>query len=146
MILNDWPYSVPHDVSHYVVWSRLPLVHPSLVPPQIEGRVFNDGLWDFVGSDLKLKYDGPDAPLLKLAAREMNNFVRNLWPEADWESAWFLNPTRLQSIPGLAHFHVFARRRPEDEKEQRQSRMDNCLNGFAGNGYDMCTHMIKAEQ
>ena len=86
-------YVVPHGVSHYVVWTRLPLVHPELVPPEVWNRVYLDGLWDFVGSSSKPKYNGPDAPSLKVAGREMDTFVRNVWPESDWESAWFMNPT-----------------------------------------------------
>jgi len=112
VVFNDWPYSgqyswgnllfprtahllhaVPRGVSHYVVWTRLSLVYPDLVPPEVWDRVNNDGLWGFVGSDMTPKYDGPDAPLLKVAGREMDTFVRNIWPESDWESAWFMNPT-----------------------------------------------------
>lgn len=83
---------MPHGVSHYVVWTRLPIVHPDVVPPEVRGKVNVDGLWGFVGSDTTPKYDGPDAPLLKVAGQEMDAFVRNFWPESDWESAWFMNP------------------------------------------------------
>jgi len=127
VIFNDWPYSVPHGVTHYVIWSRLPLVHPDLVPQGVLHRVESDGLWDFVGSDVKLKYDGSDAPLLKAAGREMDSFVRKIWPEYEWESAWFMNPTHIQSVRLLAHFHVFARRRSEDEKQQRKASMADSL-------------------
>ncbi|KDN39466.1 hypothetical protein K437DRAFT_11422 [Tilletiaria anomala UBC 951] len=30
VIPNDWPYGVPADCGHYVVWCRLPILHPSL--------------------------------------------------------------------------------------------------------------------
>jgi len=125
VVFNDWPYSVPSGVSHYVVWTRLSLVHPDLVPSEVWDRVNNNGLWDFVGSEMTPKYNGPDAPLLKVAGWEMDTFVRNIWPESDWESAWFMNPTRIQSVPGLAHFHVFARRKSENEKEHNTSLVNN---------------------
>lgn len=62
------------------------------MPPEVWDRVAFDGLWDFTGGETKPKYDGPDAPLLKLAAREIDQFVRNLWVESEWECAWFMNP------------------------------------------------------
>lgn len=88
------PYgdTVPEGVSHYVVWSRLPLVHTDIIPPEVWDRVQFDGLWGFVGSETRLKNDGPDAPLLKAAAKEIDTFIRNLWVESEWESAWFMNP------------------------------------------------------
>lgn len=67
--------------------------------------------------------------LVRRAGEEVNNFVKKRWAEADWETAWFVNPPvgdafvsfatmankagsqRLQSVPGLAHIHVFARQK-----------------------------------
>lgn len=43
--------------------------------------------------------------------REVGRMVRGLWDPRGWETAWFVNPPRLQSVPGFAHFHVFARRK-----------------------------------
>ncbi|SPO21912.1 uncharacterized protein UTRI_01899_B [Ustilago trichophora] len=31
ILVNDWPYSVPRDVVHHVVWSHLPILHRDLV-------------------------------------------------------------------------------------------------------------------
>ncbi|GAA5820650.1 hypothetical protein JCM10212_004318 [Sporobolomyces blumeae] len=43
--------------------------------------------------------------------REIDAFVRDRWKVEDgWETAWFANPPGLQSVPGLAHFHVLARK------------------------------------
>jgi hypothetical protein len=73
-----------------------------------------------------------EAVLVKEAARQIQEYVQNRWSEDEWETAWFVNPPvsrrpsetmlrlndrnmqRLQSVPGLAHIHVFARhkRRP----------------------------------
>lgn len=77
----------------------MPLVHRDLVPPEVWDRVAFDGLWDFTGSETKPKYDGPDAPLLKLAAREIHQCVRNVWVESEWECAWFMNPPVSEHTP-----------------------------------------------
>lgn len=55
--------------------------------------------------------------------KEMGNEVREFivngnWKEREWETAWFVNPPRLQSVPGLAHIHVFARYKDQGEIEQ----------------------------
>ncbi|GAA6054672.1 hypothetical protein JCM3770_006380 [Rhodotorula araucariae] len=51
--------------------------------------------------------------------REIRAFVERRWRVEDgWETAWFANPPALQSVPGLAHFHVLARRvSSEDGRE-----------------------------
>ncbi|EKC97378.1 cytoplasm protein [Trichosporon asahii var. asahii CBS 8904] len=49
--------------------------------------------------------------------QKVGEMVRGLWDERGWETIWFVNPARLQSVPGLAHFHVFARRKTPEEIE-----------------------------
>ncbi|OCH85959.1 hypothetical protein OBBRIDRAFT_797657 [Obba rivulosa] len=140
--MNDWPYSVPPDIEHVLVWTRLPII-PSGLPPSIAARLHQDGLWGFTGNT-----SPPPSPslvpealpalaewgvtldklvrsqrgtweeeaLVRQAAGEVDAFVRRRWKEREWETAWFVNPPRLQSVPGLAHIHVFARRKtPEEE-------------------------------
>jgi len=46
---------------------------------------------------------------------EVDLFVKNRWEPAFWETAWFVNPPRLQSIPDLSHIHVFARKKSAEE-------------------------------
>ncbi|OWZ76258.1 cytoplasmic protein [Cryptococcus neoformans Bt85] len=46
---------------------------------------------------------------------EVGRMVKGLWDERGWECLWFVNPPRLQSIPGFSHFHVFARRKMPEE-------------------------------
>ncbi|KAK7048654.1 hypothetical protein R3P38DRAFT_2870686 [Favolaschia claudopus] len=136
IIQNDWPYSVPPEVEHTLVWTRIPIFHASLIPDAIRARVELDGLWGFTGSD-----EPPPSPselsaclpalaewgvtldqmitsekgtkeedeLVRLAGVPVHDFVRSRWKEEEWETAWFVNPPRLQSVPGLAHVHVFAR-------------------------------------
>ncbi|KAG9004612.1 hypothetical protein FRB94_002221 [Tulasnella sp. JGI-2019a] len=118
ILKNDWPYSVPLDVTHFVFWTRVPIIHPALVPPKIWTRIEQDGLWGFTGSDrlaVPKTIDGKDneetTEMVKRAHHECAQFVLNNWPPEEFEVAWFVNPPRLQSIPGLAHGHVFARKK-----------------------------------
>ncbi|KAJ6585328.1 hypothetical protein B0H19DRAFT_418886 [Mycena capillaripes] len=136
IIQNDWPYSVPSEVEHTLVWTRIPIFHPVLVPETIRARVELDGLWGFTGNDspppspsnlpaclpalaewgvtldqmVKSEKGTPEEDeLVRRAGLPVHNFVKNRWVEEEWETAWFVNPPRLQSVPGLAHVHVFAR-------------------------------------
>ncbi|KAF8312472.1 hypothetical protein DL93DRAFT_2082043 [Clavulina sp. PMI_390] len=115
IIFNDWPYSVPEGVTHYVVWSRLPLVYRDLMSVEAWDHIAHDGLCDFTGSSMRFKPDGPLSEEIALAGKEMDMFVKKVFPENEWECAWFMNPTRTQSIPSLAHFHVFARKKSTEE-------------------------------
>ncbi|KAF7314621.1 hypothetical protein MKEN_00935800 [Mycena kentingensis (nom. inval.)] len=144
IITNDWPYSVPPDVTHTIVWTRLPIFHPLLVTPDIEARVNQDGLVGFTGGaedpplpsldeclealadwgvtkeKMIVSEKGTEAEeaAMRSAGRPVHEFVKTRWPEEEWETAWFVNPPRLQSVPGLAHVHVFAQRKtPSTTKE-----------------------------
>ena len=53
-IPNDWPYAIPPDAQHWVVWSKLPILHPALF--QTPDTPFDDPdltlrLFDAVTSD-----------------------------------------------------------------------------------------------
>ncbi|KAF9013198.1 hypothetical protein BDQ17DRAFT_1231617 [Cyathus striatus] len=138
IIQNDWPYSVPPEVEHTLIWTRIPIYHPELVADSIKARIDQDGLWGFTGTtspppspsilptylpalaDWGITMDkmivtpkGSDEEerLVARAGEEVARFVRNRWSEDEWETAWFVNPPRLQSVPGLAHIHVFARQK-----------------------------------
>jgi len=106
---------VPEGVTHYLVWSRLPFIHPDIVPVQIRDIVAHDGWWGFTGSDYKPKATGINADLTRTATRDIQAFVLNNWEEQNWETIWFMNPPRTQSVPELAHFHVFARKKETAE-------------------------------
>ncbi|KAG8214439.1 hypothetical protein J3R82DRAFT_9462 [Butyriboletus roseoflavus] len=143
IIQNDWPYSVPPEIEHSLIWSRVPVFHSALIPPAIDARVQQDGLCGFTGStdtieslpslesclpalaDWGLTMDklvrSPsgsevEEAMVKSAGKEVHEFVKRRWKENQWETAWFVNPPRLQSIPGLAHIHVFARRKSAEEE------------------------------
>ncbi|KAJ7256779.1 hypothetical protein B0H12DRAFT_1015657 [Mycena haematopus] len=136
IIQNDWPYSVPPEVEHTLIWTRIPIFHATLIPESIRARVELDGLWGFTGNDSpppspstlpaclpalaewgftldkmikSEKGTADEDELVRLAGVPVHNFVKNRWKEEEWETAWFVNPPRLQSVPGLAHVHVFAR-------------------------------------
>lgn len=130
---------MPQEVSHFVIWSRVPAISSANIPLGLQERVKEDGLWGFTGTE------GGDEPilpsgivprppttdieekLLDKARHEFDVFVKGQWSEDTWECAWFVNPPvcysisrdrlltnasqRLQSVPGLAHIHVFARRK-----------------------------------
>ncbi|KAK4702152.1 hypothetical protein P7C70_g4076, partial [Phenoliferia sp. Uapishka_3] len=105
---NDWRYGVPAEVEHWVVWTPLPI----LTPERCEGtttpwpKVDDLGVTGFTGGDGSLVGfgSGENGP-----GSEIEAFVKERWPEDKWETAWFVNPPRLQSVKGLAHFHVMTR-------------------------------------
>ncbi|KAH9980138.1 hypothetical protein BGW80DRAFT_1454671 [Lactifluus volemus] len=143
IIMNDWPYSVPSSVEHYLIWTVLPIFPPDL-PPVIKPRLLQDGLWGFTGytanspppSPSKLPTCLPalsdwgvtqaslirsprgtadEEAALQQAGSDVHKFIIATWKEQEWETAWFVNPPRLQSVPALAHIHVFARYKSTDE-------------------------------
>ncbi|KAF9468636.1 hypothetical protein BDZ94DRAFT_1287112 [Collybia nuda] len=138
IIQNDWPYSVPPEIEHTLVWTQVPVFHEDLIDESISSRIVQDGLWGFTGNttpppspstlptclpalaDWGITIDKlvrsekgsvTEEELVRRAGQEVHNFVRRRWSEDEWETAWFVNPPRLQSVPGLAHIHVFASRK-----------------------------------
>ncbi|KAH8826541.1 hypothetical protein DL96DRAFT_1285631 [Flagelloscypha sp. PMI_526] len=138
IIMNDWPVAVPVEVEHSLVWTQLPIIHPAVVPKAIEARVHQDGLWGFTGLESpppspstlpeclptlapwgvtldqvtrSEKGTEEEEEMVRNAGKEVGKFVRGRWDENVWETAWFVNPPRIQSVPGLAHIHVFARKK-----------------------------------
>ncbi|ESK95238.1 hypothetical protein Moror_3996 [Moniliophthora roreri MCA 2997] len=138
IIQNDWPYSVPVDIEHTLIWTKVPIYHPGIVDPSIAARIAQDGIWGFTGltspppspstlssclpalsewgvTEDKMIVSPKGTPeeevLVEKVGVEVNEFVKRRWNEDEWETAWFVNPPRLQSIPDLAHIHVFARQK-----------------------------------
>jgi len=121
VILNDWPYSgvspckspwhsmtanlVPHDVEHWIIWSRVPIVSPS------NERIDKLGLWGFTGTEGCEEATLPEgitppppptqeeASLIEGACQEIEKCVRARWQEPHWECAWFMNPPVSDSSP-----------------------------------------------
>ncbi|TEB40006.1 hypothetical protein FA13DRAFT_1680029 [Coprinellus micaceus] len=137
IIQNDWPYSVPPEVEHTLIWTKVPIYHPELVDTKVRARIDQDGLWGFTGNAspppspstlpqclpalaewgitlekmiTSEKETEEEEALVGKAGEKVHEFVKARWDEDIWETAWFVNPPRLQSVPGLAHIHVFARR------------------------------------
>ncbi|KAG2147475.1 uncharacterized protein EDB93DRAFT_1085487 [Suillus bovinus] len=138
IIQNDWPYAVPIEIEHTLIWSRVPIFHPDLIPAEINARIQQDGLCGFTGNDepppspstlpeclpalaewgitmvnlVRSPRGSPEIQeMVRNAGREIDGFVKRRWMEGEWETAWFVNPPRLQSIRGLAHIHVFAKKK-----------------------------------
>ena len=141
---TDFPRTVPPEVEHSVVWTRQPIFHRAIIAPAISPHIEADGLWGFTGltspppSPSSLPASLPalaewgipldytvnrsegtpeEEELVKRAGAGVHEFVRSKWQEDEWETAWFVNPPRLQSVRGLAHIHVFARRKLEEERK-----------------------------
>ncbi|KAG6833445.1 hypothetical protein H0H87_006811 [Tephrocybe sp. NHM501043] len=135
---SDTGPPVPTEIEHTLIWTRLPIYHEDLVAQSIAARVKQDGLWGFTGSTSpppspstlpsalpalaewgvtmdKLTRSVPpneeEAVLIRRAGEEVHEFIKRRWNESEWETAWFINPSRIQSVPGLAHIHVFARQK-----------------------------------
>lgn len=133
ILRNDWPYSIPRDATHHVVWSYLPILHPSLT----SGSPLSQLAWSIISRrglcgtlhpsrdltvptleqhavhlpELNLtRLDKEDRMVLEETLRkacgEVVEFVRREWDTARIEVAFFANPPSLQSVPNLAHFHV----------------------------------------
>ncbi|KAG6850337.1 hypothetical protein H0H93_014610 [Arthromyces matolae] len=119
IIQNDWPYSIPPEIEHTLIWTSLPIYHEDLVHESISARVKQDGLWGFTGDtspppspstlpqclpaladwgitmDTLIRSNQPtpeEAELLRRAGEEIHEFIRNRWNESNWETAWFVNP------------------------------------------------------
>ncbi|CBQ71934.1 conserved hypothetical protein [Sporisorium reilianum SRZ2] len=127
VLVNDWPYSVPRDVTHYVVWSCLPILHPDLVPHSAVKQT----AWSIIAKrglcatltptprfppleNLTSAHLEDDTKLqlhqaLQNACTDLIAFIRTHWDLRKCEVAFFANPPSLQSVPSLAHFHVLVK-------------------------------------
>ncbi|KAJ2933408.1 hypothetical protein H1R20_g3705, partial [Candolleomyces eurysporus] len=119
IIQNDWPYSVPPEVEHTLIWTKVAIFHPALVDGKVKARIDQDGLWGFTGSAspppspstlpeclpalaewgitlesmiTSQKGTKEEERLVKRAGEEVDGFVRKRWDEKVWETAWFVNP------------------------------------------------------
>ncbi|KAL4073296.1 hypothetical protein V8B97DRAFT_2034528 [Scleroderma yunnanense] len=141
IVRNDWPYSIPSEIEHTLIWSRVPIFHPALIHSSIDARIQQDGLSGFTGAITSAEQlpslesclpllaewgitrenirtprgSNEDEEMIRNAGKEVDAFVKRRWQENKWETAWFVNPPRLQSVPGLAHIHVFVRMKSPEE-------------------------------
>jgi hypothetical protein len=95
---------VPHDVEHWIIWSRVPIVNPS------NERIDKLGLWGFTGTEgcepvilpegvtLPPSPTQEEAEIIRGACQELEKCVRARWPEPLWECAWFMNPPVSTSL------------------------------------------------
>lgn len=106
---NDWPYAVPPDLEHWVVWSQYPILHPDTAiyptpaptPPLSHhsptilaktepkrttwSEIAAKGLSGFIGGTGEYRGFGGDSE----AGREIAAFTAARWKVEDgWETAW----------------------------------------------------------
>ena len=108
ILRNDWPYAVPTDVTHLVVWMKTPLAST------------------------------PDGILLQAAQTQVQEFVdacfvspikaRTGLKNADDMVLWFKNWSTLQSVGALEHFHCLVR--GADEVLLHEWMGDNCVDAL----------------
>jgi hypothetical protein len=111
--------TVPSEVEHTLVWTRLPIFHKDLIPDCIAARIDQDGLCGFTGNtspppspstlpsclpalaDWGITMDKlvrskrgteEEEELVRNAGKNVHNFVKKRWVESEWETAWFVNP------------------------------------------------------
>ena len=123
--------TVPTEVEHTLVWTKVPIYHPDLVAESIQSRIDQDGLWGFTGNDspppspsnlpsclpslsewgitidkmIRSQLPTPEeAALIDRAGREVHRYVKNRWSESEWETAWFVNPPVSFLITGSKGF------------------------------------------
>ena len=111
-------FLVPLEIEHTVIWSRVPIFHPALIPSLIEARIQQDGLCGFTGSNTPAEHlpslesclpalaewgvtadsiriprgSEEDEEMVRNAGKEVSAFVKRRWKEGKWETAWFVNP------------------------------------------------------
>lgn len=138
ILVNDWPYSVPHNVIHHVIWSYLPILHPDLVSPLLfPDADIRDQAWSIISrrglcgalatnGDLRMpsladhlvhlpsiNIDPTSHSKVEAAIRSACShlviFIRQHWDLKTHEAVFFANPPSLQSVPSLAHFHALVK-------------------------------------
>ena len=117
--INSIRSQVPSEIEHTLVWTKVPIYHSDLVDNSVKSRIDQDGLWGFTGNDspppspsllpsylpaladwgitkekmvVSTSPTKKEAVLIERAGKEVHRYVKNRWPESDWETAWFVNP------------------------------------------------------
>ena len=125
--------------SHFLVWTRKPIVHEQAFPTKHSySKARQAGIFGFTGAAPPegIEVLTPEQSELKSevdeGSRYIDGFIRRRWPcEDGWETAWcvsprpsvatlctklttslrrLVNPVHLQTVPELPHAHVFAKR------------------------------------
>lgn len=94
---------IPPSGCAFLQWTQLPLIPSDQLTPSIN----NIGVYGFSGGPSSPSDPPPGQP--GDVQYELARFVKNRWKEEEWETTWFMNPPRLQSVKLLPHYHVFAR-------------------------------------
>ncbi|KEI39877.1 uncharacterized protein L969DRAFT_86475 [Mixia osmundae IAM 14324] len=103
--VNDWAYDLPNDVTHWLAWSKRPI----LAPGELRG-----GCRGFLPPHTILLE--PDlTPTEQEADQRIRAFVGQRFPPQHFETIYFVNPPLLQSVLAVPHVHVFAKRSTTQE-------------------------------
>jgi len=108
---------VPSSVEHYLIWTVLPVLPPDL-PPIIRPRVHQDGLWGFTGCTADSPPPSPSllpACLPALSEWCITEASLICSPRGTDEEEAALREIGLESVPDMAHIHVFARYKSPEE-------------------------------
>ncbi|KAI0747368.1 hypothetical protein C8Q74DRAFT_1312711 [Fomes fomentarius] len=118
--MNDWPYSVPPEIEHSLIWTRLPIYPPSLPPPSELPSSLPQLLPECLPSladwgvtmDKLIRPRGTEEEerQVKAYGEEMEKFIKRRWSSVNGRRRGSSTlRCRLQSVPGLAHIHEIAR-------------------------------------
>ncbi|KAI9692685.1 MAG: hypothetical protein M1820_009435 [Bogoriella megaspora] len=101
ILKNDWPYGVQQGIIHLLVWLKTPIsVQPDTGEITEEGKEIVE---DWVGRTFVER-------LVKEGGDKGESLSRK---EAGARVLWFKNWTKLQSVRGLDHVHIFLRDIPQ---------------------------------
>lgn len=137
VIPPDLPSSVAPRILQDGLWGFTGLTSPPPSPSLLPQTLPALSDWGVTMDHLVRSPRGTDEEeeLVRKAGEEVSKFIKARWVEQEWETAWFVNPPvslslihthsvhpltvvllqRLQSVPGLAHIHVFARHKSPEE-------------------------------
>ncbi|QSZ33494.1 hypothetical protein DSL72_005062 [Monilinia vaccinii-corymbosi] len=91
ILLNDWPYGISKDVTHFVVWSKTPIAT-----------------------------DDSNGDVTDESRRIIEEFVKRTFSDrlgGNDRVMWFKNWVALQSVRSLEHIHVLVRNAQKDDIE-----------------------------
>jgi len=90
ILINDWPYAFPKDITHIVVWSKTPIAT-------------NDSNGDVTDQSRQIIHD----------------FVQRTFVDRLGEArvVWFKNWVSLQSVRALEHIHVIVKDASKEDLE-----------------------------
>ncbi|GAA5967149.1 hypothetical protein JCM3765_001546 [Sporobolomyces pararoseus] len=115
---NDWGYSIPSNVQHYVVWVNKPLFHRKLCTDSSQGGQLDQAEEDSISTANKNKTRSIDP--IKRRSRKKSTSSRNDWnfaKEFGLSGLTGLNCSEMRIIKQLQKEHVGSNPQLEEEEE-----------------------------